>query len=427
MRRERRSTSGCASGSARSPPCSPWPSSPGRSPSPREPGQERDRRRAAGPCPPTPAGWAPRPCGPRPTTDRCCSPRPGVSLDDSVDTRNNLLATLDRAPALVGSARSAGRIFSMAVNPATGQVAVMAADGVGLELYDGPALRRVSAAGETRRAGRWSRALTGRATPCRSRPTWSRTSVEPPVLLLDPDRRQVRGPARWHPARYHVFDNSASPRRWYLGYSPTVAGSPWPCPDFQRTGPHSPFVWDLQSPRQPVAVRRARRGGERSDDQPGRAHPVSREPPPTEDSLLVTDLPSGTTRRTLSAEDLGVRRLDDVLAQSPDGRTLAVGAGVEAVLVDTATLNAPSAPVRAGRHPGLAFSPDGTHVAASGDRLMVWDVSGNDPVEVLAQDGRPRRPRVQWRRQDPLHQDYRRPGPGLGPRRRPPVPRRRLG
>jgi energy-coupling factor transporter ATP-binding protein EcfA2 len=67
----------------------------------------------------------------------------GVELDDSVETRANLLATLDRAPALAASARSAGRILSLAVNRATDQVAVMAADGKGLELYDGPTLRRV--------------------------------------------------------------------------------------------------------------------------------------------------------------------------------------------------------------------------------------------------------------------------------------------
>ena len=76
-------------------------------------------------------------------------------------------------------------------------------------------------------------------------------------------------------------------------------------------------------------------------DQPGRAHALLRRVTAHAHApgrLLVTDVPSGKARRILDADDLGVVGLDDVLALSPDGRTLAVGAGVEVVLVDTATL-----------------------------------------------------------------------------------------
>ncbi|MEO6411696.1 MAG: WD40 repeat domain-containing protein, partial [Pedococcus sp.] len=71
----------------------------------------------------------------------------------------------------------------------------------------------------------------------------------------------------------------------------------------------------------------------------------------------------------------------------PDGRTLAVGGGYEAVLVDTATLKPRAHLTGQGETTALAFSPDGTHLAASGDRLMVWDLSGEAPLEVLAQEG----------------------------------------
>jgi len=79
--------------------------------------------------------------------------------------------------------------------------------------------------------------------------------------------------------------------------------------------------------------------------------------------------------------------------QSPDARTLAVGAGVEAVLLDTRTMRPRVYLSGQGPTTGLAFSADGTRVAASGDRLIVWDISGRDPVQLLAQDGQMDHPR----------------------------------
>ena len=109
--------------------------------------------------------------------------------------------------------------------------------------------------------------------------------------------------------------------------------------------------------------------------------------PGAKGQLLVTNLPTGSTRRTLTPADLGATQLDDVLALSPDGRTLAVGAGAEVVLVDTATLTARSRLTRQGPSQALAFSTDGTRLASTGEQLVVWDLSGGEPVELLVQDG----------------------------------------
>ncbi len=311
----------------------------------------------------------------------------GVSLEDSVDTRNNLLATLDRAPALVSSARSAGRVFHMSVNTATDQLAVMAADGVGLELYDGPTLRRVPVP-ENLIGGSVVARPDGQGFAATISGDLVEDGVEPPVLLLDRNGARSTVQLGGIPPGYHVLD-MGFPRRWYLGYSPTSRWFTVSLVRMPEDGRTLTFVWDLESPSRPVATLKLGHVGSAPTISPDGRTLYSGEfgPRNTAGRLLVTDIPSGRTRRVLTPADLGVRLLDDVLAQSPDGRTLAVGAGDEAVLVDTATLEPRSRLSGQGLTQALAFSPDGTHVAAGGDRLTVWDVTGAKPVEVLAQDG----------------------------------------
>ena len=311
----------------------------------------------------------------------------GASLDDSVDTRTNLLATLDRAPALIGGARSAGRIFHSAVNATTDQVAVMAADGVGLELYDAPTLRRLPLP-EKLIGGTVVARPDGQGFAVSISGDLVENGQEPPVLLLD--RTGARSPVQLGgiPPGYHVLD-LGFPHRWYLGYSPTGRWFTVSLAHIHGEKPTLTLVWDLRSPGRPAATLELGHVGSAPTLSPDGRTLYSGEYSPRDapGHLLVTDLPSGTVRRTLTATDLGVQQLDDVLALSPDGRTLAVGAGVEALLVDTATLTPRGHLSGQGTTQALAFSPDGTHLAASGDRLMVWDISGEDPVEVLAQDG----------------------------------------
>ncbi|MEO6414006.1 MAG: BTAD domain-containing putative transcriptional regulator, partial [Pedococcus sp.] len=314
----------------------------------------------------------------------------GVTLDDSVDTRTNLLATLDRAPALAGSARSAGRILSLAVNTATDQVALMAPEGNGLELFDGPTLRRVPLPEK----------LVGGSVYARPDGQGYAISTladlvedgQPPVLLLDRTGARSAVQLGGLPPQYHSKDAAPYPHnRSYLGYSTNSRWFTASLIQIQEEEPTRTYVWDLESPSRPVARLELGLEGSAPTISPDGRTLFSADYrggfAPQGGRLLVTDLPSGRKRRALTPGDLGVSLLDDVLALSPDGRTLAVGGGYEAVLVDTATLKPRAHLTGQGKTTALAFSPDGTHLAASGDRLMVWDVSGDEPVEVLSQDG----------------------------------------
>ncbi len=312
----------------------------------------------------------------------------GASLDNSIDTRTNLLATLDRTPALAGSARSAGRIFHLAVNSATNQVAVMAADGIGLDLYDGATLHRQAL----------PEGLIGGTVVARPDGDGYAVSISgdlveqgqaPPILLLDRTGARSRVQLGGIPPRYHVLD-MGFPRRWYLAYSPNSRWFTATLIHLQDEHPPHTFVWDVNFPQRPAAILSLGPQGSAPTISPdGRtlySATFDERLPPRGGSLLVTDVPSSKVRRTLTADELGVIGLDDVLAQSPDGRTLAVGAGVEVVLVDTETLRAREHLSGQGLTQAVAFSPDGSHLAASGERLMVWDLSGDEPVEVLSND-----------------------------------------
>ncbi|HET7276673.1 MAG TPA: BTAD domain-containing putative transcriptional regulator [Dermatophilaceae bacterium] len=305
----------------------------------------------------------------------------GVTLDNSVDTRNYLLATLARGPSLVGSARSAGRILSLGVNNATGQVATMVADDVGLELFDGQTLRRVSPPEKVR-------GVAVVPSPDGQRyavSMWAdlvEDGVEPPVVLLDRTGARSAVQLGGFPSGFHVFDN--------MGFSPNGRWLAVFLHHLKGEKPSVMAVWDLSTPSRPVASFPLRDGGTPTVSSDGRTlYSTGADGGP----LRVTDLRSGKMRRIVGPGDLGVRQIDQVLAQSPDGRTLAVGAGVEAVLLEASTLRPRAFLSGQGSTSGLAFSPDGTHVAASGDRLTVWDIRGADPVEVLEQDSSAGHPR----------------------------------
>jgi DNA-binding SARP family transcriptional activator/WD40 repeat protein len=309
----------------------------------------------------------------------------GVSLDDSVDTQNSLLATLGRAPALVTSARSPGSIVSIAVNPATGQVAAVEGLGAGVDLYDGRTLHRV-ALPKKLSAGSIFASPDGRHYAMSAASDLVEHGVEPPVVLLDPSGARSAVQLGGFPRRYFVFDNEGfgPANRHNMQFSPNsrwLGVALWGLDDKDA---RLTVVWDLRSPQRPVAALPL--GDLRAPTVSPDGHTLYTVG--TEGAgVRVTDLPSGKTRRVLTAKDLGVRQLDDLLVLSPDGRTLALGAGTEAVLVDTRTLSPRTYLSGQGRTSGLAFSRDGTKVAASGGRLTVWDISGPDPVEILAQDG----------------------------------------
>ena len=233
----------------------------------------------------------------------------GVSLDDSADTRTNLLATLDRAPALVGSARSAGRILHQAVNrsptrwrswPPTASDSSSTTD-------------RPCAASPSRRsssAEQSSRDRTVRGTQCRSRATSSRWGSRRSGCWTGPGRGQRSSSA--------ASRRGTTPSTWASlaagtsGYSPTSRWFTATMVHLQEEQPAHTFVWDLRSPGGRLAVLSLAEMGSAATISPdGRTlytAPFDEALAPRGGALLVTDVPSGTTRRTLTATDLGCHR-----------------------------------------------------------------------------------------------------------------------
>ena len=314
----------------------------------------------------------------------------GARLDDAQETRSNLLSTLDRARALAASTRSSGRVLSTAVNPVSGEVATMSPEGTGFELYEGASLRHLPVPEK----------VLGGSVHARPDGTGYVVSVladlvadgEPALLLLD--RTGARSPVQLGglPAHYHSKDAAAfAHNRSYLGFS---ADGRWLAASLTQITEEEPtgtFLWDLRSPSRLVTRLSLGLEGSAPTISPDGQRLYSADYrgsfAPGGGRLLVTDLPSGRTRAALTPGQLGIDRVDDVLALSPDGRTLAVAAGDETVLVDTDTL-APRAHLSGqSQTHALAFSADGTRLAATGDRLVVWDLTEDKPVTLLSQVG----------------------------------------
>jgi DNA-binding SARP family transcriptional activator/WD40 repeat protein/energy-coupling factor transporter ATP-binding protein EcfA2 len=309
----------------------------------------------------------------------------GVRLDNSSDTRASLLATLDRGPALTRTGHSAGHLLSVAVDPATDRVATTAADGVGLELYDGHSLTRI-AIPEHLSTGSVFADPDGSGFAVSITADLVKAGTEPPVVLLNRAGARSAVQLGGFPKGYQVYDNFGfdPSSRWNMGYDP---GGRWfaaSLRDIGGTRPDLTLVWDLRAPSHPAARFALPDGKAPMVSTDGRTlYSMSND----QGRLVVTNLPGGTPRRVLTGADLGVHQLDPVLVESPDGRTLAIGAGVEAVLVDAATLKPKTYVSGQGATSALAFSWDGTRLAATGDRLLVWDVSGAHPVPLLNQAG----------------------------------------
>ena len=175
-----------------------------------------------------------------------CSPPPGPVWTTPIDTRTNLLATLDRAPALAGTAHSPGHILGLAVDTVANRVAVMAADGVGLELYDGSSLRRLPLSLDVT-AGSVFADPGGHGYAMSVSGDLVGDGREPPVLLLtrtEPGPRsnsaasRPRLPGPRQLVRPAAAGTWATAQRSLAGRGPVyIQGSK---PDLCRLGPESP-------------------------------------------------------------------------------------------------------------------------------------------------------------------------------------------
>jgi WD40 repeat protein/DNA-binding SARP family transcriptional activator len=294
----------------------------------------------------------------------------GLTLDDSVDVRNHLLETLARAPALAGTARTSGPIFDLAANPSTGDLAVAVSNGP-VELYDGATMRRLAVSARPGGTG-IAASPDGQLYAVSVQPDLVATGKGEPVLLLGPTLQRSPVQLGQQPAGYYTWSCSFSPNGRWLAASMI---------DLKRERPVVIGIWDLRSPSHPLAVLEPRASASPTVSDDGRTLYTL-----DDGGLLVTALPSGAMRRYVDKDALRVRQLGEALAQSPDGRRLAIGAGVEAVVLDTRTYR-PEAYLPGGQSiADLAFSADGHRIAATGEGLRVWDLGGREPSEILRQN-----------------------------------------
>ncbi|KGN41982.1 WD40 repeat domain-containing protein, partial [Knoellia aerolata] len=295
----------------------------------------------------------------------------GWQLEASSDTRANLLAALDRAPALLRTERVA-RTTSLAVSEAGGRLVTQAPERA-LELRSLDTLALVSERPE----------LRGPAVVA------SADGVVVAVSVMS----ELLGPGRPHGAVVLLdADGSVAaaqpggmPERRYVQQDLTLTpDGRWLAATFLDRAGGAPLVglWDLDRPATPVALLDL--------------GPQSGDPTPSADGttlysvgegrLRVTDVGTGRARRVLTGADLGAGELGGSVALSADGAQIAVAADRQVVLVATAT-NARLAVLPTPGDPGgVSFSGSGSRLASAGEALLVWDVpSDAPPTELLDQ------------------------------------------
>ena len=297
----------------------------------------------------------------------------GVRLHNSVDTRTNLLATLDRARQLARTHRT-DTSADLVVNPVTGQVAV-AMPQHGMTLFDGTTLEERHRDPTIRGSGLVS-SPDGRlyAAALLAEVTGSPSDL-PAVTLLDQGGAVSSTQLGGIPTDYYA--------QQALSFSPNGR---WLAAVFSHREDDTASlagVWDLTSPRKPadlVPLGDQVHSPVVSDD--GHTLYVT-----GGGRLRVVDLSGRARPRLLDAGDLDIREVGERLALRPDGRTLALSAGTEVALVDTREGATRTVLRGHGRIDDLAYSGDGRRLGTVGDAVVVWDLS-DEPVEILRHENR---------------------------------------
>lgn len=306
----------------------------------------------------------------------------GVRLDDSPDTRANLLATLGRSPQLVEVIRGEGEgeFGNISISPDGDTIAVHD-DANRLWIHDADT-------GEVRATIQGDPPVeqdivTGAVAfhpdggPIAA--GFSAGTYPRPVVLLDPDTFELQ------PRQLDGLEAGEDLTPWDAVYSPDGSQLAVVFDQYGGSGEVTDtliVIWNIAAPDTPVLV---------LDDVPPFTHGLAFGPDGGQlyagvdttpvssdvDSLItVYDLESGTVDRTL-------RLPSYPFALSPDGDTIAAAAddgdtGNDVILADAVTGR------RTDRLRGhseavldLAFSPDGTQLASSSaDRsIILWDVA----------------------------------------------------
>jgi WD40 repeat protein/DNA-binding SARP family transcriptional activator len=322
----------------------------------------------------------------------------GVRLDDSPDTRANLLTALGRSPKLAGVVmRDPGRRFGTVTVSPDGRTGAVYDDANQVRFFDVDS-GKLASTYVTEHAVGVAGLVTGRAIfhPNGGPIAVGVSTTEPePVRLLDPETFA------------ELPDN--------LGGFPILNLLPWGM-TYSRDGKYlavafdrygdvrtrSPaaidsavVVWDLTAPDAPVAM---------LTDVPHNTHEVAFGPDgrllytashealagfAADPAIVVHDIDAGAVVRTIDMPSY-------LFTLSPDATTIAVAntaperadpsTGTDLLLVDPASgdvlqrLRGHTGPITE-----IAFSPDGTLVAtAAADRtIAVWDVATGNRVELL--------------------------------------------
>jgi len=327
--------------------------------------------------------------------------REGVNLDDSLETRGNLLAALERSPAAIGIMRPLpGRLLAISSDP-TGPNVLVTNNAGQLAVVD-PAQGRVLQVVQARFGyyeangeivvlqengfGRLDPS-TGDVTPLVESPSdWTGAFTSSPDLrtfgftvsggsglrFVDTTTGAVQH--TWHadPGRAFIdawFDTDG---RHVLTVE---ADSPLPADFFQVQG--VTYVWrDLATGRAITTIPDPN-GYETIERPQGRELAVGH----LDGGVTVYDLATGTSRDLSGRHNGSV----DGIAFSPDGATLVtVGGDDQAIVMDLATgtiresLQGHNGPVH-----GAAFSPDGNTLYTSSldGSLMSWDLAGDRRID----------------------------------------------
>jgi DNA-binding SARP family transcriptional activator/WD40 repeat protein len=309
-----------------------------------------------------------------------------VNLDDSPDTRANLLATLRRNPALIGTARSAGPVYEVAVSPSGGAVAVGDLN-AGITFHDPRTLEQTGSLAVV--AGDLEYRPDGEQLAVAGRDFSPRQSIRlVDATTLRDEPVQLGGIT---PGMVAAWDLA------YSGNGRFVAALIYN----DREEHSTVFVWDVAAPQQPVRTIEAAT----AVNVPHVAGYPSEAIALSWHGDLVYVRPDGRPR--LQAFDVATGRvvasvdLDSVLfgtgsgdtdnaadglEVSPDGATLAVVEGDEIVLRDAESL---VERVRLRAHTGavrsLQFSPDGTLLASGAEdrTAIVWELADGSPRDVF--------------------------------------------
>ena len=347
----------------------------------------------------------------------------GVRLDEeSPDARANVLAALSRFPGLVRVVRT-GPDGNFAVDPLRGNVTVNLLRG-GLLFFDGPSLRAT---------GR-NDAVPASCPRCPAVVDWW-FSISPDGRMLVGEKVSASEKEGSQQLPIKLFYTHGERPPVQLGGVPsgfvgagTMTFSPngrWlsvALDPVTGQGGQVVGIWDTRHPgSRPTAL--VHPGSEiwktvvSSDGRTlyaGEAGVVE-----------VIDVARDRTRATIDASTAGVaEELTEQMRISPDGKTLAVGAGSEIALIDTASLASKARLTGQGPLSQVAFSGDSRRLAAVDDGLVVWDITQAKPTQLFR--GEPVGKSVC--RAQPGWEDavlrWRDLGPVVGRRRKPRLPRR---